>query len=237
MESLGPHQILVVEANSGNASVAEKMLLGWGLKVSVAKNGKEAIERIKTNAFDLILISFQLADIDCYETSRTIRKLGEQFQHVPIIGYGDGINASKNGNEFTDFAKDLSDQTELYKTLKNYLDKNQPEVVMANLDRCTDGDVEFRKELAQLLANNIIELMGNLEKAIQQRDVNIFVRAVHKTKTTLSILNDAQLFEQINTIQAKLKEGLTPDLDSHVDTFKKRCDRTIHILNDLSQGT
>jgi CheY-like chemotaxis protein len=237
MESLGPHQILFVEADPANAKFAEKLLSGWGLHVSVAKNREEAIELTKTNIFDLILMSLHLGDIDGYETARIIRRLGDQFQQVPIIGHGDVTNIDTKDNVLTDLIKNLSDQTELYNKLKNHLDKSQPEVVMANLDRCTDGDVEFRKELAQLLANNIIELMTNLEKAIQQKDANIFVRAVHKTKTTLSILNDTQLFEQINMIQTKLKEGPSQDLNSHAENLKKRCDRTIHILNELSHGT
>ena len=34
---------------------------------------------------------------------------------------------------------------------KNHIDNCQTDILMANLDRCTDGDTEFRRELAQLL--------------------------------------------------------------------------------------
>lgn len=238
MESLGPHQILFVEANSANASSAEKLLSGWGLNVSIAKNGKEAIELTKRNIYDLILMSIQLGDIDGFETARIIRRLGDQFQHVPIIGHGmDIANSSARGNELTDFILNPFDQTELYNKLKNYLDKGQPDIVMANLDRCTDGDVEFRKELAQLLANNISELMVNLEKAVQIKDANTFIRAVHKTKTTLSILSDIELNQDITAIQTKLKDPAPKDLGQHVESFKNRCQKTVNILNAISAGS
>ncbi|WP_276368892.1 response regulator [Chryseolinea sp. H1M3-3] len=235
MESLGPHQILFVEADSANTIVAKQLLTGWGLHVSIAKNGKEAIELTKTNIFDLILMALQLNDIDGIETARIIRRLGDQFQHVPIIGHSaDPITADLKGNELTDFILNPFDKTELYNKLKNHLDKGQPDIVMQNLDRCTDGDIEFRRELAQLLANNIIELMTNIDRALKNHDPQVFTRAVHKTKTTLSILNDADLTEDIKIVQAKMKESEPLDLDRYVERLTNRCRKTINILNTIS---
>ncbi len=235
MESLGPHQILFVETDSANTIVAEQLLTGWGLHVSIAKNSKEAIELTKTNIFDLILMALQLNDIDGIETARIIRRLGDQFQHVPIIGHGtDPITSELKGDALTDFILNPFDKTELYNKLKNHLDKGQPDIVMQNLDRCTDGDIEFRRELAQLLANNIIELMTNIDRALKNKDSHVFTRAVHKTKTTLSILNDAELTEDIKIVQAKLKEPEPLDLDRYVERLTNRCRKTINILNTLS---
>jgi CheY-like chemotaxis protein/HPt (histidine-containing phosphotransfer) domain-containing protein len=234
MESLGPHQILFVEADSAIANLAEKLLSGWGLHVSIAGNSKEAIELTKKNLYDLILMAIQLGDIDGYETARIIRRLGDQFQSVPIIGHGiDPVSAAHKEHEFTDFILDPLNQTELYNKLKTYLDKAQPDIVMANLDRCTEGDPEFRRELAQLLANNMTELMANIEKALQANDPNIFIRAVHKTKTTLSILNDSEMNEEITTIQTKFKES-KEDLERHAEKLINRCKKMIHILTALS---
>ncbi len=104
---------------------------------------------------------------------------------------------------------------------------------MANLDRCTDGDPEFRRELALLLANNITELMANVDKALQDNDPNIFTRAVHKTKTTLSILNDSEINEAIANIQTKFKES-QEDLERHAEKLINRCKKTVSILTALS---
>jgi hypothetical protein len=105
---------------------------------------------------------------------------------------------------------------------------------MANLDRCTDGDIEFRKELAQLLANNMTELMANIQKAVSVIDANILMRSVHKTKTTLSILNDSEMNEGISIVQTKLKESTAAGLEGHVEKLISRCQKTIDILNSLS---
>jgi hypothetical protein len=118
--------------------------------------------------------------------------------------------------------------------LKKYVDKEAPNIVRANLDRCTDGDAEFRKELALLLANNISELMINLESALKHNDPNIFGRAIHKTKTTLSILGDGELNSQLVTLQKKIGQDSPDDLHIQVQKLNNRCRKTISILNTLS---
>ena len=117
---------------------------------------------------------------------------------------------------------------------KNHIDNYQPDILMANLDRCTDGDIEFRRELAQLLANNITEMMANIEKSVKVKDANIMIRSVHKTKTTLSILNDSEMNEEISVVEAKLKEASPVDLEIHVEKLVSRCMRAINILTTLS---
>jgi hypothetical protein len=117
---------------------------------------------------------------------------------------------------------------------KNYIDSCQPEILMANLDKCTDGDTEFRRELAQLLANNITEMMASIEKSVKVKDPNIMIRSVHKTKTTLSILNDSEMNEGIVIVETKLKESSPIDLQAHVEKLVSRCVKTVKALTALS---
>jgi len=117
---------------------------------------------------------------------------------------------------------------------KNHIDNCQPDTLMANLDRCTDGDTEFRRELAQLLADNITEMMANIEKSVKVKDANIMIRSVHKTKTTLTILNDNEINESISLVETKLKEPSPVDLEIYVEKLINRCAKTVNILTALS---
>jgi hypothetical protein len=117
---------------------------------------------------------------------------------------------------------------------KNHIDNCQPDILMANLDRCTDGDTEFRRELAQLLANNITEMMANIEKSVKVKDPNIMIRSVHKTKTTLTILNDDEMNAGIILVETKLKESSPVDLEIYVEKLINRCAKTVNILTSLS---
>jgi hypothetical protein len=117
---------------------------------------------------------------------------------------------------------------------KNHIDNCQPDILMANLDRCTDGDTEFRRELAQLLANNITEMMANIEKSVKVKDPNIMIRSVHKTKTTLTILNDDEMNAGIILVETKLKESSPVDLEIYVEKLINRCAKAVNILTSLS---
>ncbi len=239
MNPLGPYHILLVEHDPAGASLAESLMTGWALNVSVAKNGNEAIELTKINSYDLILMDVQMSGLDGFETSRIIKRLGDQFQGIPIIAHADVPSAlgEKQAHEqgLSDFIQKPFNQTHLYDMLQKHLDKDQPNNLRAKLDKCTDGDVEFRRELAQLLANNISELLANIEKALKLNDPVIFVRAVHKTKTTLSILADGELSETLNAIQSKMGVDKSPvDLELDVYKLNFRCKKTISILTALS---
>jgi HPt (histidine-containing phosphotransfer) domain-containing protein len=92
-----------------------------------------------------------------------------------------------------------------------------------SLDQHSEGDVEFRKELAVLLIKNIKELHQALLTALQHQDAGIFRKACHTGKTTLSMLGDAELdaiIERLKTSLIKKSTGST-GLQSQVAQFEE----------------
>jgi CheY-like chemotaxis protein len=78
-------RILLVEDNPVNQKLAQLMLSKAGYQVSVANNGKEAVE-IYTDSpdvFDLIFMDIQMPEMDGKAATRAIREKG--FDRVPII--------------------------------------------------------------------------------------------------------------------------------------------------------
>jgi signal transduction histidine kinase len=74
--------ILLVEDNQMNIMVAEKFLKKWELKVEVAHNGEEAVEMMRDNKYDLVLMDLQMPIMDGYKATRKIRTFDEK---TPII--------------------------------------------------------------------------------------------------------------------------------------------------------
>ncbi len=75
--------ILVVEDNEFNQFLAETYLKRNGAWVSKAMDGKEALDKIQTTHFDLILMDIQMPIMDGKEATSYIRKMGN---NTPIIG-------------------------------------------------------------------------------------------------------------------------------------------------------
>jgi len=82
-------KILVVEDNDDAREMMEAMLSLEGHKVRVAAHGATALNDLKTDQADVVLLDIGLPDLDGYEVARRIRRLvGEDIKIVALTGYG-----------------------------------------------------------------------------------------------------------------------------------------------------
>jgi CheY-like chemotaxis protein len=79
-------KVLVVEDNHINRIVARKFLAKWNLNVETADNGKEALEKLDANHYDLILMDLHMPEMSGLEACRIIRNNDNAtFKNIPII--------------------------------------------------------------------------------------------------------------------------------------------------------
>ncbi|MBV6645219.1 MAG: response regulator [Cyclobacteriaceae bacterium] len=79
---LAGKKALIVEDNSMNILIAEKFLTKWGMSLSVANNGEEAVQKVLKNSYDVILMDLHMPILDGYQASKEILNL---YPRTPII--------------------------------------------------------------------------------------------------------------------------------------------------------
>jgi CheY-like chemotaxis protein/HPt (histidine-containing phosphotransfer) domain-containing protein len=90
-ESLLAHQarlhgarILLVEDNAINQELALELLSGAGMLVTVANDGREALDALAKQTFDGVLMDCQMPVMDGYEATRALRR-DPRWQNLPVI--------------------------------------------------------------------------------------------------------------------------------------------------------
>jgi len=80
-------QILVVEDEAINQQILNTTLVKLGHKTSLAENGYQALDQLRTTAFDIILMDVQMPELDGLATTRIIRNTSEfsNIREIPII--------------------------------------------------------------------------------------------------------------------------------------------------------
>lgn len=85
MKYNGDARVLVVDDGAVNLSVAKGLIGLAGIACDTAASGREAIDRLKANDYDIVFMDHMMPEMDGIETVREIRSMGGKYARIVII--------------------------------------------------------------------------------------------------------------------------------------------------------
>ncbi|GHA56905.1 hypothetical protein GCM10007389_05670 [Pontibacter akesuensis] len=84
--SLEGLRVLVIDDDAMNTLVTSELLRKWGALTDTAENGLLALEKLKQNSYDLVLMDLYMPDMNGFETITQVRNSGLQVPFVALTG-------------------------------------------------------------------------------------------------------------------------------------------------------
>jgi CheY-like chemotaxis protein len=216
--------VLLVEDNEINQQVAQEILEGAGLRVSLANNGQEAIEAIYKNEYDAVLMDVQMPVMDGYTATGKLRQ-DQRFKELPIIAMtahamaGDedkSLQAGMNGH----VTKPI-DPDQLFATLQKWIkpsekraavQKSDDSVVPSKADKAVSIEAELPESLPGFdLTDGLKRLQGN--KTLYRTLLLHFAADYNEAANQIREALDAKDFEQAHSLVHNIK-GLAGNLSA-----------------------
>lgn len=250
-----PSKILLVEDNEYNRLLVNDALHKKmpAANLVMAASGKEAIDIMQREKFDLVLLDISMPEMDGYEVAEIIRhKLSDEVKHIPIIAITANVSQAEmekcKAAGMNDFMAKPFRISDLVATVSKYIPAEytheikefksethtQGSVIdLSYLNNFTEGDEDEIKKYVQIFLHRIPVALNEIEMAFRQNSEKQVVSILHGIKPLLvSVgLNDC---EKIISEMEMQKERLrTAKMLPAVLNIRKQCMMAIAELEEL----
>jgi CheY-like chemotaxis protein/HPt (histidine-containing phosphotransfer) domain-containing protein len=222
-------RILLAEDNVINRRLALQILTARGHDVTAAENGREAIEAVERNRFDVVLMDVQMPEMSGVEATRVIRDREKlSGAHLPIIAMtahamkGDRERCLDSGMDGY-IAKPI-DREQLLRLVeadwtRPALDLPAPmpegppaETATRTCDvdafiRRAGGDRGLAQEMARLFASEAPGMLANVRSAVSSGNPERVRQAAHALKGAASNFDAADVVAAALTLERMGREG------------------------------
>jgi TMAO reductase system sensor TorS len=255
-------RVLLAEDNIFNQAVALEMLKKMGCHVVVASNGREAVDAVDAQSFDIVLMDVQMPEMDGLEAARIIRTR-ESSARIPIIAQT--AHAFSEDREqcmaagMDEYITKPIKNSELFKVLGRFL--SQPgrrpipghtppeEAAVKSVDMSAlhvfdvealrkrlGGDEGAVKEMVQVFFSYTPQLVTDVRAAVRTQDWELLTRLCHTLKGGSATFGADRLADLAREIEQVSKAPDRESLLSLVSRLDTELDALEKLVAELGYG-
>lgn len=247
-------RVLLVEDNEVNQQVARELLEQAHLMVTIANHGREAVDMLGRETFDIVLMDVQMPVMDGLTATRLIRK-EKLAQKTPIVAMT--ANAMQGDRDLCldagmdDYVAKPIDPDELMTTLSHYLqasgshgpvlhasggDWDFPMIhgldPKAGLRRVAHNATLYRKLLLQFRREQGPAAV-DIRMALAEKNLEQATRHAHNLKGVAANLGAIQVSLQAAEVEKRLRGQAVYDLEGPLGLLERTLERLCQELSVL----
>lgn len=227
--------LLLVDDNDVNQELAQEILEGAGIRLDIAGNGLEALQKIALTDYDGVLMDCQMPVMDGFEATRKLRE-DPRFANLPVIAMtanamvGDKEKCLECG--MNDFVAKPIDVGQLFTTLARWVkpktniatasiappvqtSKQIPQVAGLETGQALQrvgGNTALLRKLIDRFAETQAEVTTRIKAALDRKDIDSAMREAHTVKGLAGNIGAMQMFERAAAVESMLKHGESAEL-------------------------
>jgi CheY-like chemotaxis protein len=236
-------KILLVEDDLVNQKLATQLLTKWGMEVTIAHDGMEAIDLLQQKTFNLILMDLNMPVMDGREATSQIRaSFDPYFRNVPILAYtaSSSVDSKEKAEKLgmNDFVSKPLDPPQLHFKITQYLLNSSVESrpLRVKFEVYAENDNAFKSEMIALMIKNLRELQLASFKAYYSGDHKPLLATIHKVKSTIRLLEDQDITYAIEDLRESFMMSEKPnELQQRINHLNRCSESIIKALNEESK--
>ncbi len=210
-------KILVTDDNEMNQLVASTILQNFGAEITSAYNGKEAVQKIRENVFDIVLMDVQMPEMDGIEATHIIREtISTQLPVIALTAFAiNGDNQKCLDAGMNDYLSKPFEESQLLNIITKWLgksiisdfnstanDKNtNPLYDLAKLEEISRGNKDFVEKMIRLFVEQVPASIEEMQAAYLERNFDMIKKVAHRIKPSIDNMGVSSLKAEIREIE------------------------------------
>ena len=218
-------KILIVDDNEVNLKVVQNLLKVTKVQTETVMSGKEMLEKVAKEHFDIILLDHMMPEMDGIETLHRMRDMGEiPCKDTPVIiltaNAVTGTREEYLKEGFTDFLAKPIDSTHLEKMLCTYLPKELlEEGIPQEYQDSSKKEDTVSKDILSVFCVTRTAKIQKIEQAWKEKDIKAYTIEVHALKSAAAVVGEKELSQMAAHLEYYGNHGEWEAIDLHTHSL------------------